>query len=73
MRAFYEPIALTAFETDDIALALKSLPLAGRWHWHRAPAGIVPDVYVSHLRSADLQEDAPTSSFHAEQDAQRYG
>lgn len=73
MRAFYEPVALTAFETDDVASALKTLHHLKGLRWHRAPSGIQPDVYLSHLRSIDLQEDAPESSLQIEQEGQQYG
>ena len=73
MRVFYEPLALTAFETNDVACALESLQHIKGLRWHRAPSGTKPDVYLSHLRSIDLQEEVPDSSHHMEQDGQQYG
>lgn len=61
MRAFYEPVALTPSEIGDIARALNDMQRRQAHslgiHWCRCPAGATPDLYLSHLRSAELEDD----------------
>ena len=61
MRAFYAPVGLTPYEISDIAEALA--PLAGADgpddapEWKAAPPGLAPDLYLTHLRCVDLDDD----------------
>ena len=61
MRAFYEPVALTHPEISDIARALNVMqrsPIhSSGVYWCRCPAGVTPDLYVSHLRNVELEDD----------------
>lgn len=61
MRAFYEPVALTDYETTDIAQAVAAMQRTANspshLDWCIAPKGSVPDVYISHLRCVDLEDD----------------
>ena len=61
MRAFYEPVALTPSETRDVAFTLHDASYVAEWaidiHWHRPPWGVLPDMYLSHLRCVDLEDD----------------
>lgn len=61
MRAFYEPVALTPSEIGDIARALNDVQRGQAHfldiHWCRCPAGATPDLYLSHLRSVELEDD----------------
>ena len=65
MRTFYEPVALTPYEVKDIAQALLAVvrPLTAdkTLDWCRAPTGMQPDVYLSHLRNVDLAEEMEES------------
>ena len=77
MRAFYEPVALTAYEISDVerALAVLQHPMSAgdkTLTWCRAPAGIAPDVYLSHLRCVDLEDD-DTDAAHALGENQHHG
>lgn len=61
MRAFYEPVALTPSEIGDIARALNDVQHKQAHsrgiHWCRCPTGVIPDLYLSHLRSVELEDD----------------
>ena len=77
MRAFYEPVALTAYEISDVERALAALqhPMSAgedSLTWCRAPAGTLPDVYLSHLRCVDLEDDG-TDDAHALGENQQHG
>lgn len=61
MRAFYEPVALTEYEVDAIAQAVAAMQRTAKspynFDWCLVPKGSTPDVYISHLRCVDLEED----------------
>ncbi|MDO5654267.1 MAG: hypothetical protein Q4G39_09220 [Brachymonas sp.] len=76
MRVFYTPVALTPYEVKDIARALLTVTRAPAGErpldWCRAPIGISPDLYLSHLRNVDLAEDEEGDGCHFGQTSNRH-
>lgn len=65
MRVFYKPIALTEYEVNDIARAIIAIPRSSslcHFDWCIVPKEMEPDVYISHLRCVDLEEDLSDDS-----------